>query len=558
MGEMAQPAFVVVDDDGDTVAELSRTLKLRFGADYQIFAEQSPKRALAVLERLHDDGDPVAVVIADLWMPEMSGLDFLVRSRELHPTARRALLFGAYDRSADESICQGMALGWVDTWLWKPWQPAEHFLHLRIGELLSEWVMATDQPAYHPMRVVAEPDAPRTHDLKDFGDRNDLSVEFLTPDSAEGQQLLQDAGQDGSRLPVAMYFNGRVQVDPSYADVADAMGLRTRPDRHHYDVAVIGAGPAGLSAAVNSASEGLCTLMLEPRTLGGQASSTSMIRNYLGFPRGVSGRQLCANAFDQSILFGAELVFDHAAGLSVQDNRHVLTLGCGGQVTADAVVVSVGVEYRRLGAAGVDELLGAGVFYGAAVSEAPAMQGKPVFVVGAGNSAGQAAVHLAKYAEHVTMLVRGNTLTKTMSDYLIKEIQASPTITVRLNTQVVGGGGNGRLEHLTLHDAAAGGVENVTAFALFLLIGAQPNTEWLGDTLARDANGFLLTGQDLPASGALPDGWPLDRQPLPLETSVPGVFAVGDVRYGSAKRVATAVGEGANAIQVVHQYLGPR
>jgi thioredoxin reductase (NADPH) len=554
---MNQPAFVVVDDDADTVADLERALQRRFGVDYQIFADRSANRALSVLERLRDDGDPVAVVIADLWMPEMSGLDFLVRSREIHPSARRALLFNAYDRSADESICRGMALGWVDTWLWKPWEPAEHFLHARVGELLSEWVMATHQPAYHPMLLVAEPYAPRTHELRDMLERNDLSVEFFTPDSPEGRQRLELAGQDGTRLPVAVYFNGRVQVDPSYADIADAMGLRIRPDRRRYDVAVIGAGPAGLSAAVNSAAEGLTTLLLEPRTLGGQASSTSMIRNYLGFPRGISGRRLCANAFDQSILFGAELVFDHATRLEVRGAERVLSLSGGGTVSADTVVVSVGVEYRRLGAAGVDELLGGGVFYGAAVCEAPAMEGKPVFVVGAGNSAGQAAVHLAKYAGHVTMLVRGPSLSSTMSDYLIKEIKASPAITIRLNTQVIGGGGNGRLEHLTLHDAAVGGIETVSAFALFLLIGAQPNTDWLGDTLSRDTYGFLMTGQDLAANGVLPAGWPLPRQPLPLETSVPGVFAVGDVRHGSAKRVASAVGEGANAIQSVHQYLGP-
>jgi thioredoxin reductase (NADPH) len=458
MLQVVLPAFVVVDDDGDTVAELARALRRRFGTDYRVFADQSATRALSVLERLQADHEPVAVVIADLWMPEMSGLDFLIRSRELHPTARRALLFGAYDRSADESICQGMALGWVDTWLWKPWQPAEHFLHLRIGELLSEWVLATEQIAYHPMRVVADPAAPRTHDLREFGDRNDLAVQFLTPESPGGEQLLEEAGEDGSRLPVAVYFTGRVQVDPSYADIADAMGLRTQPDRQHYDVAVIGAGPAGLSAGVNSASEGLRTLMLEPRTLGGQASSTSMIRNYLGFPRGISGRQLCASAFDQSILFGAEMVFDHATRLDVKGSDKILTLGSGGTVTAASVVVSVGVDYRRLEATGVDDLLGAGVFYGAAVSEAPAMKGRPVFVVGAGNSAGQAAVHLAKYAEHVTMLVRGPTLAKTMSGYLIDEIQATSGITVRLNTQVIGAGGHGRLEHLTVNDAVAGGV----------------------------------------------------------------------------------------------------
>ncbi len=556
MRQLTRPAFLVVDDDSHAAAALKRALDRRFGADYQIITEGSPEAGLSVLARLRDRGGQVALVIADQWMPQMTGTDFLLRAHQIHPVARRAPIFDVFDHSAEEPIIQAMALGRIDSWLIKPWEPADHHLYPRVGELLDDWVQATEQPGFTAMRIVAEPRAPRTHELRDLLDRNDVPVEFPPPDSPPGRQLLEQVGQVDARRPVVVYFDGRVQVDPTNTEIADALGVATRPATGHYDVAVVGAGPAGLSAALCGASEGLHTLLLEPRTIGGQASSTSMIRNYLGFPRGVSGRQLKALAVHQAAMFGPEFVIDRATRLDVRGRQPMITLASGARVSSDAVMISVGVEYRRLTAPGVEELLGAGVFYGAAVSEAPAMRGQPVYVVGAGNSAGQAAVHLAKYAEHVTILVRGSSLAATMSDYLIKQINATPTITVRLNTQVTGAGGAGHLEHLTLRDAATGCTEQVEAAALFILIGAQPHTDWLAGTLARDAAGFLLTGPDLCPGGTLPAGWPLRRPPLQLETNVPGVFAAGDVRHGSAKRVATAVGEGANAIQLAHQHLG--
>jgi thioredoxin reductase (NADPH) len=344
-------------------------------------------------------------------------------------------------------------------------------------------------------------------------------------------------------------------VDPSNPEIIEALGRHTHPAKDHYDITVVGAGPAGLSAAVNSAAEGLHTLLLEPRAFGGQAGSTSMIRNYLGFPLGVSGQQLTLRAMDQTKLFGVERVYDHATQLDVRGEQRVISLAAGGQVSSDTVVISVGVEYRRLAVPGVDELLGAGVFYGASVSEAPGVRGQPVYVVGGGNSAGQAAVYLARYAEHVTILVRDPALSTTMSDYLIKQIDATPNITVHVNTEVTKVGGPGHVQHLTLHDTATGRTEQVVAFALFILIGGRPHTDWLADTLARDADGFLLTGPDLHPDSTLPADWPLHRPPLHMETNVPGVFAAGDVRHGSVKRVASAVGEGATATQLVLRYL---
>jgi thioredoxin reductase (NADPH) len=452
-------------------------------------------------------------------------------------------------------MSQAMTLGRLDSWVLKPWEPAEEHLYLPVTEQLTEWIRATGQPGFVAIQIVGEQWAPRSHQIRDLLDRNAIPYQFHPHDSQAGRQLLGEAGQDGTRLPVLVLFDGRVLVDPTNAEGAAAIGVATRPEPGRYDLLVVGAGPAGLSAATYGASEGLRTLMVEPEALGGQAGSSSLIRNYLGFPFGVSGRNLARRASAQAILFGAELVYARAVGLAPAGRDRVVTLADGSRAVGRAVLVATGAAYRRLQAPGVEELLGAGVFYGAAVSEAPAMTGRQVFVVGAGNAAGQAALHLAKYAEQVTLLVRGHALGRSMSDYLVKEFQANDAITVRLGTQVVGAGGAGRLEQLTLHDGRTGATETVPAAALFILIGAQPRTDWLTGTLGRDEHGFILTGPDLLHGGRPSPGWPLDRVPLPLETSLPGVFAAGDVRHRSIKRVASAVGEGSIAIQLVHDYL---
>ncbi len=553
---MTQPVLVAVDDDGDVLAALQAALARRYGTDYQVLAERSAAAGLQTLERLRRQDVAVALIIADQWMPYMTGLDLLARARQLHPSARRMLLIGVWDRSANQPMSQAMTLGRLDGWVLKPWDPAEEYLYLPVSEQLTEWIRATGQPGFVAIQIVGEQWTPRSHEIRDLLERNAIPYRFHAHDSEAGQQLLRERGQDGTRLPVLVLFDGRVLVDPTNAEGAAAIGLATRPEAGRYDLVVVGAGPAGLSAATYGASEGLRTLMLEPEALGGQAGSSSLIRNYLGFPYGVSGRTLGQRASAQAILFGAELVYARAAGLRPAGQDRVVTLADGSQAVGRAVLVATGAAYRRLDAPGVEELVGAGVFYGAAVSEAPAMTGSRVFVVGAGNSAGQAAIHLAKYADRVTLLVRGDSLSRGMSDYLVKELQANDAIAVLLGTQVVAAGGAGRLEHLSLQDARTATTETVPAAALFILIGAQPRTEWLAGTLQLDEHGFVLTGPDLLQGGQPPSAWPLDRLPLLLETSLPGVFAAGDVRHRSIKRVASAVGEGSIAIQLVHDYLG--
>jgi thioredoxin reductase (NADPH) len=552
---MTQPVVLAVDDDGDVLAALEQALRKRYGADYQILVERSPAAGLQTLERLGQQDVAVAVIIADQWMPQMTGLELLARARQLHPSARRLLLIGVWDRTANQPMSQAMTLGRLDGWVLKPWEPAEEHLYLPVSEQLTEWIRATGQPGFVAIQIVGEQWTPRSHQIRDLLDRNAIPYQFHPHDSQAGRQLLRQAGQDGSRLPVLVLFDGRVLVDPTNVEGAAAIGVATRPEPGRYDLIVVGAGPAGLSAATYGASEGLRTLLLEPEALGGQAGSSALIRNYLGFPFGVTGRKLAQRASAQAILFGAELVYTRAVGLTPAGRDCMVTLADGSRAVGRTVLVATGAAYRRLDAPGVDQLLGAGVFYGAAVSEAPAMTGNQVFVVGAGNSAGQAALHFAKYAKRVTILARGDSLSRNMSDYLVKELQANDAIAVRLGTQVVGAGGAGRLEHLVLRDVRTGATQTVPAEALFILIGAQPRTDWLTGTLERDEHGFILTGPDLLHGGPPPSGWPLDRPPLPLETSLPGVFAAGDVRHRSIKRVASAVGEGSIAIQLMHDYL---
>jgi thioredoxin reductase (NADPH) len=550
-----RPVLLLVDQDREALEALRQALERRLGADYRIVAEAQPEGGLSVLNQLRERDEQVAIIIAAHRMQCMTGERFLELAHELHPLAGRALFADAFDRAAEQSITHSMALGRADMILVRPWDPADHRLYPRISMLLDRWVQATDQPGVCAMRVVMEPDAPSAHRLRDELYRNAVPFQSFPPDSARGKQLLERAGQDDAHLPVCVYFDGRVQIDPSVPEIADALGLRSRPDAQHYDMTVIGAGPAGLSAALSSASEGLHTLVLESETVGGQAATTSMIRNYLGFPWGVSGKALMEWVPIHAVQFGAEMVFDRAVGLGAHGPQRLITLAGGSEVTSDAVVISIGVQYRRLSAPGVEELLGAGVFYGASLCEAPATHGRTVYIVGGGNSAGQAAVYLAKYAEHVTIVVRHESLSATMSSYLIDQIAELPNITILPDTEVTRADGAGRLEQLTLHNSGTGRTEDVEVSALFILTGAQPRTDWLPGTLARDDAGFLLTGPDLAPTGGLPDGWPLTRSPLPMETSVPAVFAAGDVRHGSAKRVAAAVGEGASAAQSAHRHL---
>jgi thioredoxin reductase (NADPH) len=390
--------------------------------------------------------------------------------------------------------------------------------------------------------------------LRDTLTRNGVPFEFHRVDSEEGTKLVGDFGVDIERLPALIRHDGSVLHDPTPAEMARSHGIRTRPSSEVHDLAILGAGPAGLSAAVYGASEGLRTLVLEPLAIGGQAGTSSMIRNYLGFPKGIGGGDLAHRAWEQTVLFGAEFAFTQPAiGLATRGRERVILLSDGSEVSARAVIVATGVSYRRIGIPSLERLVGAGVFYGAAGVEAPAMVGEEVCVVGGANSAGQAALHLARYASRVTLLVRGGSLASGMSDYLIRQIEATPNVEVRLRTRVVEGHGEVHLEALTLEDAGTGLHEDVAAAALFVMIGAEPRTEWLGDTIRRDDRGFILTGRDVPR-----EGWPSDRPPLPFETSMPGVFAAGDVRYGSVKRVAGAVGEGSVAVGSVHQYLGER
>jgi thioredoxin reductase (NADPH) len=544
---MAQPVLVAVDNDPDILAALQRDLTRRFAADYRIVTASTQEAALAEL----DVDDQVAVAIAGQWLTDGTGVDFLIACHQVYPTAKRVLLITHGDYAGGTAAVRAISLGQVEEALNKPWGDPELELYPALSEMLSQRRRATLAAGSQPevARVVGPQWSARSHQLRDLLTRNSIVHGFYDVATPAGRQLLQQAGIAPGDRPIVLLIGGQVLVDPPNERLAEALGVQTQPARSHYDLAVVGGGPAGLTAAMYAASEGLATLLLEREAVGGQAGTTSLIRNYLGFPRGISGRELTSRAVEQILVMGAEMVFTQSAvRLEAQGEDRLLTLSDGNHALGHTVVVATGVTYRRLGVPGLEQLLGAGVFYGAAVTEAPALEGQRAFVVGGANSAGQAAAHLARFASQVTLLVRGPSLSERMSAYLINELERASNISVWLNTTVSGVYGQGRLEAIAVRDSTTGQTRTEPAAALFVLIGADPHSDWLADTIERDSQGFLLTDLDV-------DKWPLDRPPLSQETSTPGVFAAGDVRHGSVKRVASAVGEGASAVQQVHRYL---
>ena len=554
--QITLPVLFIVDADENGRAATVAALARRFGSDYRVLAAASAETGLAGLEALAQQDADVALVAADIRLPDLGGVEFLERAHTLHRGASRALLVPMGRRGTripldDLAILQrATGLGRIDFSITKGWVTPEEWLYPQVQAALSTWSVA-HRPRHEVVRVVGERWSPRTHELRDALTRNTVPTGFYAVESDAGARLVQENGVDTSRLPAAILHDGTVLHDPTLIDVAAALGVHTQPSVETYDLTIVGAGPAGLAAAVYGASEGLRTFAVEARSIGGQACTSSMIRNYLGFPRGLSGAELAFRAWEQALLFGAHFAFTQPAiGLRAPGDERIIAFSDGSEVVSRAVILATGVSYRRLGIPTLDRLIGAGVFYGAAGAEAPAMVGEDVFVVGGANSAGQAALHLARFAARVTLLVRGESLADGMSEYLITQIKATSNILIRLKTRVIDGRGAHRLETLVLEDGATGRREEVAAAALFVLIGAEPRTDWLAHVVQRDGRGFILTDHDVGASA-----WALVRAPLPYETSLPGVFAVGDVRHGSFKRVAEAVGEGSVAVGSVHRYL---
>jgi thioredoxin reductase (NADPH) len=545
------PVFFVVDEDKSTVDALVSDLERRFAADYRVVGEFSSPAALERLVALRDAGEQVAMIISRESMQAMSGSELLARSRSTHPDAKRILLVDYGDPQMLDCLAQGMASGDVEHYVTRPWRSRERFLYPVVGEALAEWTRR-QPPGFQKIRIVGDRWHPYSYKIRDAMERNNVPYGFYDRDSPEGAELLGQLDEIPDH-PVVFAADGRILTDYTAADIAEAAGARIHPPRQAYDLVVVGAGPAGLSAAVYGASEGLSTLVLERLAMGGQAGTSARIRNFLGFPAGISGDELAQRMFQQARLIGAEFVWvNPAAALAVQGEEMAVTLADGEQVTTGAVVLATGVTYRRLRTPGVADLIGAGVFYGSAVAEAAGLKNQDIFIVGVGNSAGQAAIYFARSARSVTLLARSDTLANSMSDYLTKEIESTANVHVRLHTDVAAARGDYRLRTLVLRDRSTGQEEAVPAAGLFVMIGASPHTDWLPDSIARDQHGYVLTGRDVPACDSPGDNRP---PPLPLETSLPGVFAAGDVRAGSVKRVASAVGEGAVAIPQIHQYL---
>jgi thioredoxin reductase (NADPH) len=600
---MAKPVLFTVDDDPEVLKALERDLRQKYAERFRVMRASSGGVALSALEQLRDRQSAVALLLVDQRMPQMSGVELFEQALPLFPDAKRVLLTAYADTDA---AIRAINTAHVDYYLLKPWDPPAERLYPVLDELLDDW-LASYRPPFEGVRVVGHRWSPRSFEVRDFLARHHVPYRWMDVESdAEARRLAATAAREGNgggapdangspppdrlaaggggeaaaasppapapatgnppaggaawtavgHLPIVFFADGSFLVEPSRAQLAERVGLRTRAESRFYDLVIVGGGPAGLAAAVYGASEGLRTLIVERDAPGGQAGTSSRIENYLGFPAGLSGAELARRAVAQAQRFGVEILNpQEATGLRREDPYRVVTLSDGSEVSCHALVVATGVSYRKLAVPGIDRLTDAGVYYGAAMTEAISCQGEDVFLVGGANSAGQAAMYFSRYARRVVMLVRGDSLSAGMSQYLVAQIAQTPNIEVRLHASVVGVRGDTTLEAVDVADSAAGTVETLPTRSLFIFIGAEPRTAWLDGVVDRDAHGFLLAGRDLVRDGKMPAGWNVDREPFLLETSVPGVFVAGDVRHGSVKRISSGVGEGSITVSFIHQYL---
>ena len=552
---MAKPVILTVDDDPDVLQSIERDLRSRYSERYRIMRAASANEALDVLHRLKSRNDAVALLLADQRMPELDGVGFLSQATELFPTAKRALLTAYADTNA---AIEAINSARVHYFLLKPWDPPDQNLYPPLDDMLNEF-MDSYHPPYEGIQLFGTRWSPRAYEIRMFLAQNHLPYQWVDVEQSnttDSSAALHKSDGTTETLPLMIFPDGSKFCEPTTADIAKKIGLRTHTDVEFYDLAIVGGGPAGLAAAVYGASEGLRTVMIEREAPGGQAGLSSRIENYLGFPAGLSGRDLARRAVVQATRFGVEILSpQEAAGVRIEGPYRIIEMADGSKVSCHALLLAMGVQWRSLGVPGEERLRGAGVYYGGGVTEAISCKGETVYVVGGANSAGQAAINFAGYAEKVVMIIRRESLAATMSQYLIDQIKKTPNIEVWPEAQVAEVHGDQHLEEISVYCSTSKNTDRVPAKSLFIFIGALPRTDWLGNLVQRDARGFILSGSDLMRDGKRPQGWTIDRDPSLLESSVPGIFVVGDVRHGSVKRVASGVGEGAVAIQFVHQYL---